>query len=158
MSQQILRILSTVAAVALLLSSANAFAAVCNVPSGSHPTIQEAVDDLACTEVVIAAGSSAESVVVDRSLVLSGDSSTTTIVEGRFVVTGASTNVALGNLTIDAGAPSTAGCYTLALDVSSGAAVTGINLVVVNADGDACVLFADGFESGDTIAWNGTSP
>ncbi len=42
--------------------------------------------------------------------------------------------------------------------MSGGAAVTGNNLVVVNADGDACVLFADGFESGDTIAWSRTSP
>jgi len=138
----------------LLLSSVSAVAAVCNVPSGSHSTIQAAVDDLACTEVVIAADSFAESVSVERSLDFSGDSSATTIVEGRFVVTGASTVVAFDELTIDAGAPTAAGCFTLALDVSGGAAVTGNNLVVVNADGNACVLFADGFESGDTSAWN----
>ncbi len=124
MSQQILRILVTVAA-AFLLSSVNAVAAVCNVPSGSHSTIQEAVDDITCTEVVIAVGSFTESVAVERSLNLSGDSSATTTVEGRFVVTGASTNVSVGDLTIDAGAPTAAGCYTLALDVSGGAAITG---------------------------------
>ncbi len=157
MSQQILRILVTVAA-AFLLSSVNAVAAVCNVPSGSHSTIQEAVDDITCTEVVIAVGSFTESVAVERSLNLSGDSSATTTVEGRFVVTGASTNIAISDLTIDAGASTAAGCYSLALDVSGGAAVAGNNLVVVNADGDACVLFADGFESGDTVAWGGTSP
>jgi len=154
MSQQNLRTPGAVAALMLLLGSTNAFAAVCNVPSGSHATIQTAVDDVSCTEVVIAAGSLAESVAIDRSLILTGDSSATTIVEGRFVVTGASTVVAFDELTIDAGAPTAAGCFTLALDVSGGAAVTGNNLVVVNADGNACVLFADGFESGDTSAWN----
>ena len=153
-----LRMFGTVVEVAFLLSSVNAVAAVCNVPSGSHPTIQEAVDDLACTEVVIAAGSFAESVAVERSLVFSGDSSATTTVEGRFVVTGASTNVSLGDLAIDAGALTAAGCYTLALDVSGGAAVTGNNLVVVNADGDACLLFADGFETGNTGGWSGSTP
>jgi len=158
MRRKDLRIHGTVAAVVFLLNSMNAIAAVCNVPSGSHPTIQEAANDLACTEVVIAAGSFVESVTVERSLDFSGDSSATTTVEGRFVVTGASTNVSLSDLAIDAGAPTAAGCYTLALYANGGAVVTGNNLVVVNADGDACLLFADGFEAGNTGGWSGTTP
>lgn len=152
------RIVGTVVAVALALSPLSAVAAVCTVPSASHPTIQDAVDDPACTEVVIAAGIFPESVAIERSLVVLGDSSTTTTVEGRFLVTGSTTEVAISDLRIDTAAPSAAGCFPLALDVSGGAEVTGTNIVVVNADGDACLLFGDGFESGDTNAWSNTAP
>ena len=69
--------------VAVVLSwTALATAAVCTVPSAPHPTIQEAVDDVGCTEIVIAAGTYAESVGIDRSLTVSGASTTgTTIVK-----------------------------------------------------------------------------
>lgn len=133
-------------------------AAVCNVPSGSHPTIQDAVDDLACTEVVIATGTFVESVVVDRSLEITGASSSTTIVEGRLAVTGTGVHLALDSLKIDASAPSVAGCYPEAVDVGGGASVTSNDLVAVNGDGDACLLFGDGFESGNTTAWGNTVP
>lgn len=153
-----LRTVSTVAAMVLFLVPVTGLAAVCNVPSGSHPTIQAAVDDASCTEVMIAAGSFAESVAIERSLVVLGNSSTTTTIEGRFLVTGSTTEVAISDLRIDTAAPSAAGCFSLALDVSDGAEVTGNNIVVVNADGDACPLFSDGFESGDTSAWSSTAP
>jgi len=145
---------------AAVLSSWTTFAAaaVCNVPSAPHPTIQEAVDDVGCTEVVIAAGTYVESVSIDRSLTVSGASTTGTTIEGRLAVTGAATAVSLNDLTIDASAPSAAGCFAEALDVTGGAGVTSNALVVVNGDGDACLIFEDGFETGNTTAWSGTSP
>ena len=135
-----------------------AAAAICTVPSASHQTIQEAVADVGCTEIVIAAGTYVESVAVDRSLTVSGASTTGTTIEGRITVTGPATTVSLNDLTIDASAPSAAGCFTEALDVTGGAGVTSNALVVVNADGDACLIFGDGFETGNTTGWSGTSP
>lgn len=135
-----------------------AAAAVCTVPSAPHPTIQEAVDDVGCTEIVIAAGAYVESVSIDRSLSVTGASTATTTVEGRFEVTGAATEITLTNLTIDAGASSVAGCFPEALDVAGGAKLTSNALEVINGDGDACLIFGDGFESGDTGAWSGTTP
>lgn len=131
---------------------------MCNVPSGPHPTIQEAVDDASCTEVVLAAQTFVESVAVGRSLAISGASTATTIVEGRFDVTGAATVIVLSEMTITAAAPSTAGCFPEALDVTAGAQLTSIALVVINGDGDACLIFGDDFESGSTSAWSSTTP
>jgi len=148
-----------VAALALLFASATtAVAAVCTVPSGSHPTIQAAVDDPTCTEVAIAAGTYAESVEVDRTLEISGASSTTTIVEGRIALTGTGVELTLDSLKVDASAPSVAGCYPFAVDISGGSSMSGNDLVVVNGGGDACLLFRDGFESGNTGAWSNTNP
>ena len=107
-------------------------AAVCTVPSAPHPAIQEAVDDLACTEIVLAAGTFVEEVVIDRDLVITGASSPTTRIEGRVVVEGDTTQVGLHDLTIDASAPTAAGCFTEAL-VSRGGAQLGANDVVVPA-------------------------
>ena len=73
-------------------------------------------------------------------------------------MTGAATDLSLNDLTIDASAPSAAGCFTEALDVTGGAGVTSNALVVVNGDGDACLIFEDGFETGNTNAWSGTNP
>ena len=47
-------------------------AATCNVPSATHPDIQTAVDDIGCDPVVVAAGSFAETVIVDRLLSIQG--------------------------------------------------------------------------------------
>ena len=133
-------------------------AAVCSVPSAPHPTIQEAVDDPACTEAVIAAGTFVEEVTIGRDLVLSGASTPTSIIEGRVVAEGAAIQVDIHDLTIDAGAASAAGCFTDALLSRGGAQLSASGLVVVNGDGDACLLFRDGFESGSTTAWSTTVP
>jgi hypothetical protein len=135
-----------------------AAAAVCTVPSAPHPTIQVAVDDVGCNEIVIAAGTYVESVEIDRNLIVSGASTTETTIDGRLTVSGAATAVALNDLTINASAPSAAGCFPAALDVTGAAGVTSNALVVVDADGDACLIFEDGFETGNTTAWSGTSP
>ncbi len=135
-----------------------AVAAVCNVPSGGHPTIQTAVDDTGCTEIVIADQVFVESVDVRRSLTVTGASASTTTVEGRFAVSGATTEIALNNLTVNAAAPSAAGCYPEGLDVTGGARMTSNALVVINGVGDACLIFGDGFETGTTVAWSATTP
>jgi hypothetical protein len=144
--------------VLLFASAPPAAAAVCTVPAASHPTIQAAVDDLACTEIVVAAGSFVESLEIDRNLDITGDSSTTTVIEGRVTAAVAGVALTLNNLTVNAGASSVAGCYPIAVDISSGAALTSSDLVVINALGDACLIFSNGFETGDTGAWSVTSP
>jgi len=131
-------------------------AAVCTVPSASHPTIQEAVDDLACTEIALAAGTFVEAVGIDRDLELHGASSATTVIEGRVVIDGAATEVELRDLTIDTSA--TAACFPEALLSRGGARLGANNLAVVNDDGDACLIFGDGFEAGNTSAWSVTVP
>jgi len=138
--------------------AAAASAAVCNVPSAPYPNIQDAVNDISCTEVVVAAGTFVESVEIDRSLDITGNSSTTTLIEGGVVVTGAGVELTLNDLKVDASAPSAAGCFPVAVEVSGGASLTSSNLVAVNADGDACLIFRDGFETGNTGAWSGTTP
>ena len=59
---------------AVLFSATMPWAAVCTVPSTPHPTIQDAVDDLICTEVVLTAQTFVEAVAIDRSLELRGAS------------------------------------------------------------------------------------
>lgn len=141
-----------------LLWTTGSGAAVCNVPSGPHPTIQVAIGDVGCTELILAAQTFVESVEIARTLTITGASTTTTIVEGHVAVTGVSTEITLSNMTIDATA-STAGCYSEALDVSGGGRVTSNALIAINGDGaGTCPLFSDGFESGSTSAWSMATP
>ena len=145
--------------VAVVLGAAPAArAATCPVPTGSHPTIQEAVDDAACTEIDLGGQTYTESVSIGRTLSLSGVSSAPSIIAGRVVIQGAATVVSLADLTIDGSDPTVAGCFVEAVDVSGGAQMLGSNVVVVNSDGIACLLFGDGFEDGTTGAWSATSP
>jgi hypothetical protein len=127
-------------------------AQVCPVPTLTHPSVEIAVDDAGCTEIVLGAQEYVGSVGVSRNLVLRGASSATTVILGQVTVTGASTEVTLQNLTVDGG-----GCVTEALDVSGSAQVTsGQDLVVVNAEGGECPIFEDGFELGASVAWSAT--
>lgn len=73
----------TVLALALLfLLSARAEAAgTCRVPS-QYSTIQAAVDDPACSDVDVAAGTYYENVVINRDVNIAGDSRGDTIVDG----------------------------------------------------------------------------
>jgi hypothetical protein len=137
-----------------VLCASTAFSAVCSVPSQPHPTIQAAVNDAACTEIVLAAKVFAESVAISRSLLLRGDSSATTVIEGQVTVTGGSTEVTLRGLQVDGG-----GCFSEALDVGDGAQVTSQqDVVVINAAGGECPIFLDGFELGNTLAWSNSVP
>ena len=62
----------TVGSFAFLASPVHAVGPLCAVPSADYPTIQSAVDDATCTTVTVAAGTYAEHVVVNRSVVLNG--------------------------------------------------------------------------------------
>lgn len=62
-----------------VFSGSTALAATCNVPTPEHPTIQSAVDDLACDTIIVAAGVYVENVMINRQLTLSGAGDTTII-------------------------------------------------------------------------------
>lgn len=130
----------------------------CPVPSGTHPTIQTAVDDPGCTEITLGSQTYIESVTIDRSLELSGVSAASTVIVGRVGIEGASTVVTLAELTVDGSDPAVAGCFVEAVAVEEGAQMSGSNIVVLNGDGYACTLFGDGFEDGTTDAWANTAP
>src|SRR5688572_22770565 len=70
---KLLKTLSAFAGVAavLAISSGTAWAAPCTVP-GTHPTIQAAVNDVACDPIDVAPGNYPENVVIPRSLTLNG--------------------------------------------------------------------------------------
>lgn len=142
----------------ILLCAPPSSADVCQVPSGPYPTIQAAVDTPVCTEIVLAAGTFAESVVIARGLALRGASAETTVIEGQVAVQGTATAVALDHLTVDGSAPGAAGTFTEALLVEAGAELSGQNIIVLNAAIGQQPVFADGFESGDTTAWSATAP
>ncbi len=134
--------------------ASSALADVCTVPSAPYPTIQAAVDDTACTEIVLVAQVIAESVAVSRSLLLRGGSSATTTILGQVAVSGVTTEVTLQDLKVDA-----SGCSSVALDVTGGAQVTTQqDVVVVNTTEGPCLIFANGFESGDSHGWSETVP
>ena len=136
------------------ICASTAPAAECPVPTLAHPSIQAAVDDAACTEIVLGGGDFAESVDVLRSLVLGGDSSATTTIMGQVTIIGASAEVTLQDLKVDGG-----GCFSVGLDVTGGAQITsGQDVVVVNAAGGECPIFTDGFELGAAVAWSTTVP
>jgi len=142
----------------LISCDLSAFADLCPVPSSSHVTIQAAVDDPACTEIELAAGAFIESVVIPRDLVLRGASTTATVIEGQVTVQGGSTQAHIEDLTIDGSAAGVGGTLDQALLVGGGARIAGSGLVVLNAATDLHPIFTDGFESGSTSAWSGTSP
>ena len=139
-------------------TTAGARAVPCPVPSGSHPTIQSAVDDVGCSEIELGSQVYTENVEIGRTLSVSGVSAVATTIVGRVLITGATSVVSLADLTVDGSDPAVAGCFPEAVDVEGGAQMSGSNIVVINGDGDACLLFGDGFEDGTTGAWSGTTP
>ncbi len=131
-------------------------AQTCTVP-GSHATIQEAIDDPACTTITLSAQTYAESIVIPRSLTLAGPGAGGAIVQGLVLVAGAGTQVTLQDLRVENG------CFPSALRTVSGAEVIGTNLEVERLAALPCPpppgsIFADGFEPGDTSAWSATVP
>jgi len=142
----------------VLLGAGATWAAECQVPSAPHPTLQSAVTDLTCTEIVLASQIFRESVTLSRDLTLSGTSSSATIIEGQVVVEGGTTQVAINDLKVDGSAPSVSGCFSEALVAQGGAQISANNVMVLNGGTDGCVFFGDGFESGDTSAWSSTTP
>lgn len=124
-----------------------AAAAICNVPSAPHPNIQAAVDDVGCTEIIIAAGTFSEAPVIARTLTLQGAGSGRTFVQGKIEVSAGT--VQLNGLHIAAD--------TEPLRAHSGAEVSGSDLEVVNGPFEP-PFFADGFEDGTTDQWSSTIP
>jgi hypothetical protein len=142
----------------VMLCAGGTWADECQVPSTPHPTLQSAVSDLTCTEIMLASQIFRESVTLSRDLSLSGISSSATIIEGQLVVEGNTTLVVIHDLKVDGSAPSVAGCFDEALVAQGGAQISANGVVVINGGVDGCVLFGDGFESGDTSAWSATKP
>ena len=136
-----------IATVVVVAMAQPASAATCNVPSAPHPTIQAAIDDIGCTEIVVAAGTYAEAPVIARSLTVQGAGSGSTFIQGQVEVSAGT--VSLNGLKI--AAPDEA------LWAHSGAEVSGFDLDVVNGAFEP-PLFADGFEDGTTGAWTAVMP
>ena len=143
--------------VVVLLAATAGHAATCNVPTASYPTLGAAARDGTCTLVALAAGSFLENVALARDLAVQGAGSAATFVQGSFVVTGAGNDVTLDALLLDGTAAGVAGCWSELLTATGGATISsGADLRVLNTatGGTACRLFADGFESGGTLAWS----
>lgn len=144
-----------------LLAPRLAAGAVCPVPSVGHPTIGAAVRDPVCTTVQLAAGTYSESVEVARDLAIAGVGSAASLVAGHLLVSGATSDVTLSGLRVDATGTGVAGCWPRALEAVGGAEVAaGPDVDVRNTavGGADCRLFADGFESAGTLAWSATVP
>ncbi|REJ74061.1 MAG: hypothetical protein DWQ36_09265 [Acidobacteria bacterium] len=128
---------------------------VCSVPS-THATVQSAVDDPVCSSVSLASGIQAESVLVDRSLVLFGPGASQTTILGKLVIAGAATVATLADLTVESGC-------SRSLDVVAGAEVVTDGVEVLNSPSAPCPLlsteiFRAGFETGDTSEWSASTP
>ena len=143
-----LKLRALLAAIAVVVWTAPATAATCSVPSGTHPDIQTAVDDIGCDPIVVGAGSYLQTVVVDRSLSLQG--------------TGSGQSFILGGVEVQAGTVNIAGFHISgpgeALWSHSGAEVSGFDLQIVSGGAVDPPLFVDGFETGTTSAWAAVSP
>jgi hypothetical protein len=137
--------------VTLASPQASAQAAECVVP-GDHATVQDAAADHGCDPITLADLTYSESVRIERSVSITGPVEVAEIA-GLVEVAGPGTLVQLSNLRVDNG------CAPEALISSSGGQVVGDGLEVVGTAGGPCppvtfdLLFADGFESGDTSAW-----
>ena len=148
-------------AATLALAAGPAAGATCSVPSTSHPTLGAATRDADCTLVQLAAGSFPENVTIARDLAVAGAGSAASFLQGQLAVSGAGNDVTLSGLLLDGTAAGVAGCWSEVLSSTGGATITsGADLRVLNtaAGGTACRLFADGFESGGTLAWSLRAP
>lgn len=146
-SKQFVQVGILIATVVVLAMALPASAATCNVPSAPHPTIQAAIDDVGCTEIVVAAGTFTEGPVIARALSIQGAGSNQTFIQGQVEVS--AQTVSLNGLNI--ASPDEA------LWAHSGAEVSGFDLEVVNGAVEPS-LFFDGFEDGTTDAWAAVSP
>ncbi|MEO8195246.1 MAG: hypothetical protein ABI689_00845 [Thermoanaerobaculia bacterium] len=129
-------------------------AAICTVP-GSHASLWAAVRDTACSEIDLAAQSRAESVVIGRSLTLAGPAGGGAILAGLLDVRGVGVVVTVSHLRVENG------CQPVAAAATGGARLDGATLEVIASPGGPCPavgLFADGFESGDSVRWSVTLP
>jgi hypothetical protein len=80
-------------ALGVMMTANVAAAAECDVPSGTYPSIQSAVNDSSCNPIVVADGSYTENVVINRSLTL----------DGAFAGTDARTRLGSGESVVEGG-------------------------------------------------------
>lgn len=125
-------------------------AGVCAVP-GTHATIEAAAWTSECNTIELANQTYQESVRVTRPVTIAGPPGGTATIAGRVVIGAGAGIVRLVDLTVRNG------CVGEALVSAEGAEVGGSNLTVVLQAGQPCpamvVVFADGFESGNTARW-----
>ena len=146
-----LGVLAIAWAPSLLVPQASAEAAECSVP-GDHATLQDAAADYGCDPITLADQTYSESVRIERSVSIAGPVQIAEIA-GLVEIAGAGTHVQLSNLLVNNG------CAPEALIAGTGGQLEGTDLEVVRTSGGPCppvtinLLFADGFESGDTSAW-----
>lgn len=100
----------------------------CTVPSGAYPTLQSAIDDPGCEGAVLASGDYQGPFRITRDFPITGPSDFTARLLGGLEVEG-----------------------DVDVDVR-------LEYVLVQAGVDPALIFADGFESGDTTAWASTTP
>lgn len=125
---------ATLALTTLVLNTAASSSAAdrgfvqCSVPSGPHPTLQSAIADQGCDSALLGSGDYLGPFVLDRTFTVQGP----TDFSARL----------LGPVHVDAFA---------ADDVF-------LNFVQLELDPLAGLIFKDGFEAGDTEAWNASVP
>lgn len=131
------------------LTPSSGVADTCDV-SGSYNTIQAAVDDFNCTEIFVESGRFYGDLTIYRTLMIQGVSSTSTTVLGKVMVQGVGTTATLKGLRIEV-SPEGLPHNGLVVD---GFAETLPDDVVIGSS----MLFADGFNQGNTAAWAATVP
>ena len=137
-------------ALGLLLAATPGGAADCLVP-GDHPTLHEAVADPACTRVLLADQTFADSVAIGRTLDVLGVAGGSSTVRGTIAVADGAV-VGLSDLIVS-------GCSEARVTATGGGRVVGSNLRVSTSSSVPCpLIFSDGFESGDTGAWSFSLP
>lgn len=132
----------------------------CTVP-GTHADLRCAVADLTCTDITLAAGTFVvDLLALERDLALHGAGPESTTVVGQFSIGGATSDVAISALRLDASGATAGGCAEPALTVSGGAQVTsGLGFEVIDqVPAGTCRLFSDGFEGGSRCAWSFSTP
>jgi hypothetical protein len=132
----------------VVLVATPALCATCIVQSSSYPSVQSAVDNPSCTEIILTSGVFAGPVTIGRTLEIRGASSDRTRIVGKITVQGGATTATLTGFTIAVSSdPPNDG-----LVVTGGAEVTPDDLVIKTID----YIFFDGFDSGNTTAWSST--
>ena len=142
-------------AVAVLAGSfATSVYAECSVP-GTHTSIQDAVDDTACSSIILAAQDYQEAVEVRRTLEIRGPSGGGAVVKGRLVSMGGGVQLQLVNLAVHTGCD--AGIQVTAGATMVGEAVTALkSFVSFPCPALPSEVFQDGFESGSSSQWSST--
>ncbi|MDQ4005568.1 MAG: hypothetical protein M3135_04605, partial [Actinomycetota bacterium] len=83
--------------------------ATCQVPSGTYPTIQDAVNDPNCTTIELAGQTFNEDVMIDRSVTILGEGSAATVIDGTGsnptvqLSTGSPRTLSMSGLTVTGG-------------------------------------------------------